>query len=106
MNDDVIWFLDVINMQWQFLQTRLERTRMSKQDMDRYIYSAWAITESLRAISDYPTTVTQEVILDLLDTQMRLYLSWISPADRYNKWTYCADMIQELINLLGVMKQC
>lgn len=107
MNEDVMWFIDVIEMQWTSFRAGMDGKKLTREQFDRYSYSAWAISETLCAIAEMPGTVTTNDIVELLQAQMQLYMGFCEyGCKRMVRYEYCAETIQELIKLMGVMKQC
>lgn len=102
MSNDAIWLVDLINMELASLKTSMDNPRIKRETFDKFSYSSWAILETLKAIHDYPKYVDKFVIAEILEVQLDLYIRFSNTGKAgCKKFSYAADMIEELMKLTG-----
>ena len=76
--------------------------KIRRDTFDKLSYSAWAVSESIRAINDWNGWVDEYTIAEILQVQLDHYIRFGSSDKECNKkYIYAADMIEQLMKLTG-----
>lgn len=108
MDEDLRWVVDIIHIQITSLYDAMGNKKVRREDFDRYSYSVFALSETLRAIADEDYgMMTCDGIELLVKAQRDLYLAYMESNDgRYHRYTYCYEMMCELLKMIGVVGRC
>lgn len=103
MSDDALWIVDLLEMQIESIRKELKNKRIKLDKFDRLSYGAWAITETLSAISNHSDYVDTTIIRDILQTQYENYtLYYERNKEVHVKYKYALEMIEYIFLLTEV----
>lgn len=101
MSSDVMWILDILNLQICSYKNEIStNNQLKRETFEKYSYSSWAISETLKAIADYEGCVCVGHIREILKMQLSDYTEWHSKdPTKYYKYAYAADIITYMLTL-------
>jgi len=107
MSDDVLWFIDIFQMQLGSLRVAMADKKVRRDKFDKFSYCSWAITETLLIVNDYSGYIDINVIREILTMQLEDYMKYSSDVKESNeKYMYAAEMIEQLLKLIGGYFEC
>ena len=94
--------MDLFQMQYSSLKNTMASERIRRELFDKLSYSAWAVSESIRAINQVTGWVDEYAIAEILQVQLDHYIRFgSSDKECHKKYIYAADMVEQLIKLTG-----
>ena len=94
--------MDLFRMQYSSLKNTMASERIRRELFDKLSYSAWAVSESIRAINQVTGWVDEYTIAEILQIQLDHYIRFgSSDKECHKKYIYAADMVEQLIKLTG-----
>ena len=102
MSEEALWLMDLFKMQYVSLKDTMASGKIRRDLFDKMSYSAWAVSESIRAINELNGWVDEYAIAEILQIQLDHYIRFGSTnKECHKKYIYAADMIEQLIKLTG-----
>lgn len=102
LSEEALWLLDLFKMQYNSLKDSMTSKKMRRDTFDKLSYSAWAVSESIRAINQVTGWVDEYTIAEILQIQLDHYIRFgCSDKECHKKYIYAADMVEQLIKLTG-----
>ena len=102
LSEEALWLMDLFQMQYSSLKNTMASERIRRELFDKLSYSAWAVSESIRAINQVTGWVDEYTIAEILQVQLDHYIRFgSSDKECHKKYIYAADMVEQLIKLTG-----
>ena len=102
LSEEALWLLDLFKMQYNSLKDSMTSKKIRRETFDKLSYSAWAVSESIRAINDWTGWVDEYIIAEILQIQLDHYIRFgCNDKECHKKYIYAADMVEQLIKLTG-----